>query len=497
MNNAVVLPIVIPILSGVVFILLRSQIRLQRVMSIVSTLATAVSSLWLGYVVYENGIQVLELGGWSAPFGIVLVADMFAVMLVAVSAIVMTGCIGYAFRSIEDGREAYFFYPLMQFLLAGVNGSFLTGDIFNLFVFFEVMLISSYVLIVLGGTKPQLRESIKYLLVNIVSSTLFVVAVAFLYKLTGALNMAHLSQRVADAGQSGPLTVVAVLFLIVFALKAALFLYFWLPGAYSAPPTAVVAIFAALLSKVGIYAMFRIFTLIFYHEPGITHQWIAWMSALTMILGVIGALAYTNIKTILIYNIIGGVGFIVFGLASATYASYSGAIYYLIHDMVTKALLFLAGGAIIKMAGTSSILQSGGWIRKQPLLGSVFLLTAIALAGIPPLSGFPGKLLILQGGFENGDYILAGIALLTSFLLLYSLLRLFMRVFWGEPHDQGSEHQESETMNPLKGLIAPCVGLLALSIAIGFGAEWIQPYVERATETLGNPQIYIQAVLKE
>lgn len=494
MDNLLILPILIPVLAGILFILCRQYIRFQRYASLfVALLQTAVSLLMIARV-SEHGVQVLELGGWAAPYGIVLVADMFASILVCVTAIVSFACIWYSFRSIGNGREAYFFYPIVQFLIVGVSGSFLTGDIFNLFVFFEVMLISSYVLIVLGGTKLQLRESIKYLLINIVSSTLFVVGVAFLYRLTGTLNMAHLSRRVAEAGMDGMLLVISLFFMIVFSLKAALFLYYWLPGSYGAPPAVIVALFSALLTKVGIYALFRMFTLIFYHEPQVTHTILAWMAAFTLILGTVGALAYRDARQIMVYNVVAGVGFIILGLAAATEASYSGAVYYLIHDMIVKALLFLAGGAIIKMAGTANLTRMGGYIQSQPLLGWIFFATAVSLAGIPPLSGFIGKLLILQGSFDQGFYVVGGVGLLTSLLLFYSLLKMFMSAFWGE---ERATEEEKRVRQPITGWIGPCAVLLLLTIFVGVGAEWIQPYVQQAAETLSNPEIYIQAVLKE
>ena len=211
-----------------------------------------------------------------------------------------------------------FFYSFVLFLIAGVNGSFLTGDLFNLFVCFEVMLLASYVLITLGGRKVQLVESIKYVVINVLSSWFFLLGIAYLYGSVGTLNMAHLSERIAEVGQTPLLTTISIIFLIVFSLKAGLFLYFWLPGSYSAPPTAVAALFGALLTKVGMYAMFRTFTLIFYHEPSITHTLIGIMAALTIIGGCIGAIAYKDIRQIVTYNVVITVGFILVGLAVST-----------------------------------------------------------------------------------------------------------------------------------------------------------------------------------
>ncbi len=504
MNNMIILPILIPLLTAIVLIFLRNQITAQRHISVWSFVAMIFASAYLIYDVHNNGIQTLHLGGWEPPFGIVFVADMFAILLVLTTGIVGLLCVWFAFGSIGKKRETYFFYPFFLLLITGVCGSFLTGDIFNLFVCFEVMLISSYVLIVLGGTKPQLRESIKYVLINIVSSIFFVVGVAYIYAVTGTLNMAQLSLRVAEMGQDGVLTLIALLFLFVFSLKAGLFLYFWLPASYSVPSTVVAAIFSALLTKVGIYALFRTFTLIFYHEPSITHQLLAWMAVLTMILGVVGAIAYWDVRKILVYNVIAGVGFIVFGLAIFTTVSLEGAIYYLIHDIIVKALLFLLGGLIISLAGTGQLKKMGGLIKTHPVLGWIFFGCAISLAGIPPLSGFVGKLLIIQGGLDAGFYVFVGVSLLSSLLILYSLIKLFMNAFWREPDAQAASDEETSEIkvnqtNPvaINRLIMPCALLLFLSVLLGLGAEWVYPYVSQAAETLMEPMIYIQAVLKE
>ena len=308
MNNLIILPIIIPILAGMVMVIFRKNIMLHRIFSLAATLAVGAVSFVLMGQIKTKGVQTLQLGGWEAPFGVSMVADMFAMLLIMTTSIVAFCCLLYAFYSIGKERELHYFYPLFLFLITGVNGSFLTGDIFNLFVCFELMLVSSYVLISLGGTGIQLRESIKYILINVISSFLFLVAIAYLYAMTGTLNFAHLSARIATVGQDGLMMTIAILFLIVFSLKAGLFLFYWLPGSYSAPPTVISAIFAALLTKVGIYAIIRVFTLVFYHNPENTHFFIGLLSAITMILGAIGAVAYNDIQKIMTYNVVVGVG---------------------------------------------------------------------------------------------------------------------------------------------------------------------------------------------
>ncbi|MEG6522288.1 Na+/H+ antiporter subunit D [Desulfotomaculum sp. 1211_IL3151] len=491
MNNLVILPMIIPLLTGIILVIFRRNIPFQRWISLFAILSTAAAAIYLLQMISRYGIQVLEIGGWEAPYGIVLVADMFAGLLILTTSIVSAGCLLFAIATVDLEREKFYFYPFMLFLVTGVNGSFLTGDLFNLFVCFEVMLISSYVLISFGGTKVQFRESIKYVLINVISSTLFLLGIGYLYAVTGTLNMAHLSVLIAETGQSSLLTTVAILFLVVFSLKSALFLYFWLPGAYSAPPTAVAAIFGALLTKVGIYALFRVFTLIFYHHPEITHLLLAVMAALTMLLGGIGAVSQWDIRKIIAYNVIIAVGFIVSGLAVFTSTAMVGAIYYLIHDIIVKGLLFLLGGVMIGIAGTSKLKEMSGLIRNHPLLGWMFFIAVLALAGIPPLSGFAGKVLMTRGILEAEFYWLAAIGLLSSLMVLYSVMKIFVSGFWG-PTYLRSEQEKGTT----SGLLFPCMFLTAVSVGLGLGVEGIHYYVEYAANGLMNPDIYIKAVLK-
>ncbi|AOK92533.1 Na+/H+ antiporter subunit D [Paenibacillus polymyxa] len=491
MSNLLALPILIPLCTAVILIFLKEKILLQRFISTVSAILNIMIALVLIYRVHSEGIQTLQMGGWVPPYGIVFVGDMFAALLVLTASVVSLGILLYSFRNIGAERERFYYYTFFHFLLVGVYGSFLTGDMFNLFVFFEVMLISSYALISLGGTKLQLRETSKYLLINIVSSTLFVAAVAYLYAAVGTLNMAHLSQRVAEAGQGGVLNVIAVLFLIVFALKAGLFLFFWLPGSYSAPPSAIRALFGALLTKVGLYAIIRTFTLIFVNDPGLTHTWIAWLAAATMILGGLGAVAYNDIPRIFNYNVIISVGFVAFGLAAATPDALNGAVFYLLHDMLAKGLMFILGGIIITAAGTDQLKDMGGLIKRYPLIGWMFFILALALVGIPPLSGFAGKVLITRGGLDAGMLTLSLIGLGSSFLVLYSLIKVFKLAFWG------NEPEGDLPKIRLKSVNAVAAGLLVLVILMGIGADWVYSYVAQAGDVLAHPALYIEAVIKE
>ncbi|WP_059105641.1 Na+/H+ antiporter subunit D [Shouchella shacheensis] len=492
MNNLVILPMILPVVIGVFLVFFQRFVQVQRWISLLSLIASTGVSAYILYHVQHEGIMRLDFGGWAPPFGISFVADSFSALLVVTTCLTSIFSLVYAFSSIGEDREKMYVYPLIQLLIAGVNGSFLTADMFNLFVCFEIMLLASYALITLGGTKQQLREAIKYVLINVVASSLFLFAIAYLYGTVGTLNFAHLSLRIAETGQTPLLTTIGILFLIVFSLKAGLLLYIWLPGSYSAPPTAIAALFGALLTKVGIYALFRTFTLLFYHEPTITHTLIGIMAAITMIGGSIGAVAYNDIQKIVAYNVVISVGFILTGLAVFTPAGIEGSIYYLVHDIVAKALLFLLAGTIFTLTATNRLERISGLIRNYPLFGWLFFITMISLAGIPPLSGFIGKVLVAQGAIENQSYVLLAIALISSLFVLYSLLRVFRNCFWGETIIS------EESAVPLKaGMLIPCVLLTAISFGLGLGVEGISAYVSDAAHTLMNPDVYIEAVLSE
>lgn len=491
MNNLLVVPLIIPIITAVILVFLREHIILQRIISLITMIFVSIISFLLLNSVKTDGIIRLDFSGWLPPFGILFVADSFSILLVLTANIITTICLLYAFSTIGERHEKMFFYPFVLFLIAGVNGSFFTGDIFNLFVCFEVMLLASYVLVALGGKKRQLRESLKYVLINVVASWMFLIALAFLYGTVKTLNMAHIAQRVAEVGQDPLLTTVAILFLVVFSLKAGLLLFFWLPGSYRVPPAVVQALFAALLTKVGIYALIRTFTLMFPLNQDVTHTIIGVMAGITLIAGCMGALSGRDIYTIATYNVIIGVGFILIGLAAGTEAALTGAIYYLIHDMLAKALLFLLVGMMFYVTGESVVKKMSGLIQNYPIFGWIFFLVMLALAGIPPLSGFMGKVLIGQGAIEAGSYILLAIGFASSIIVLYSLLRIFLASFFGETTISYDDRK------PIPKFAYVSFILLAISIVyVGIGAETLSVYVKDAAKTLMNPSIYIDAIMK-
>lgn len=493
MINLLLLPIILPFFFAMILIFFKEKIVVQRVLTLIGLLLSLVASFVLMAKVRADGIQAITLGSWPAPFGITMVSDMISVLLVTTSILITFFVVWYSFASIGHERERHYYYPAVLFMLTGVNGAFTTGDIFNMFVFFEVLLMASYVLIVLGGEKKQLRESIKYVLVNVISSALFVITIALLYAVIGTVNMADIAVKVAEVGQPGILTVIAILFLLVFGIKGAIFpLYFWLPGSYAAPPMPVLALFGALLTKVGLYAITRTYTLFFIHNLAITHELLLILSIFTIIAGCIGALAYFDLKHIMIYNIVIAVGVILFGVAQMNDNGMTGAMYYLIHDMIIKGALFLLIGIIIAITGTSNLRKMGGLMTTHAPLGWIYLIAAFGLAGIPPLSGFAGKLLIAKGAFEAGNAWGSIIMLASSLIVLLSVIRIFIYAFWGEP-----KQTKPYNKGAYRILMAPAVILVILSVAYGVGTEWLVPYMTDASDVLLTPSTYIDAVLKE
>ena len=490
MSNMIVLPLIVPVITAILLVFLKEHVTLQRIISLLTLSFIIIISVILLVEIQEQGVMRIDFSGWAPPFGISFVADSFATLLVLVANIVALICMLYAIFTMELRYEKMYFYPFTLLMVAGVNGSFLTGDIFNLFVCFEVMLLASYALISLGGEKIQLREALKYVLINIVASWIFLVALAFLYGTVGTLNMAHISVRVMEAGANPLITTVALIFLIVFSLKAGLLLFFWLPGSYSVPPTAIAALFAALLTKVGMYALVRSFTLLFPNNPEVTHTALGIMAGLTIIAGCIGALSGRDVRTIASYNVLIGVGFIIIGLAVGTESALQGVIYYLMHDMIAKAMLFLAVGMMIYLTGETVIDKMSGLIRNYPFFGWLFFIALCSLAGIPPLSGFLGKVLIGQGAIEGGHFVLLGLGFFSSLIVLYSLLRIFLSSFFGETIIS------LEDEKPLaKRILLPLTLLAICTFGLGIGAEKLAPFVTDAAETLYTPSIYIDAVL--
>lgn len=492
MNNLVALPVLLPLATGVLLVFLHERIGLQRRISQLSGFAGVLLAGYLTYVVWHDGIQVLQSGGWAAPSGIALVADLFTGTMLMLSTISLLSVLIYAPRQLEEVRERSFFYPVLQFLVVGINLSFVTGDLFNLFVAFEVMLIASYYLVTLGGSPGQLREGFKYLIINATASVFFLVSIALLYGVTASLNMADIAAKVASAPDNPIFTLIGISFLIVFGVKGALFpLYFWLPRSYFEAPTAIAAIFAAILTKVGIYSIVRIFTLIFVHDLGYTHTLLLILAGFGMVLGVLGAISQYDFKAILAYHSISQMGYIIMGLGLFSRLSLAGTVLFLAHHSFVKSGLFLVAGIVERVTGHTSLKKYSGLLTSHPGLAFLFLSLGLSLAGLPPFSGFFGKFALVKAGIDDGSWLIVTVSLVVSVYTLFSMIKIYRKGFWGEQSGARADLGKAAYVQ----LLVPALLLLALSVGMGFGAGYALDFALATADQLRNPDLYIQAVL--
>lgn len=435
------LPVVLPLFGAGLALALGRSARAQRGVSIVVlSLVVAVAAVLL--VQADNdGPQVMHVGGWNAPIGISLVADRLSALMVLVSAIVALGVLVYSLGQgvVEYGRDTPLsvFHPTFLVLVAGVSNAFLSGDLFNLYVGFEILLAASYVLLTLGGTGARIRAGTTYVIVSLASSIIFLSAIALTYAATGTVNLAHLASRFDELPGGIRLTIQLTL-LTAFAIKAAVFpLSAWLPDSYPTAPAPVTAVFAGLLTKVGVYAIMRTQTLLF---PGSElSDLLMWAALLTMLVGILGAVAQSDIKRMLSFTLVTHIGYMVFGVAVASDAGLSGAIYYVVHHIVIQTNLFLVAGMIERRGGSTSLDRLGGLARLSPILAVMFFVPAMNLAGIPPFSGFLGKIALMQAGVDNGTALAYGLVIgsvVTSLLTLYAMAKAWNRAFWQGPDTQ-------------------------------------------------------------
>ncbi len=497
MNSHLILPVVVPFLSGIILLFFRKNRDIQRILSVVASLISFAVAIWLFWDVKTNGIQNLYVGNWKAPFGIIFTADLLSVIMVMVSAIIGLSTSIFSLATMDKAREHFGYYPLLQIMIMGINGSFMTGDLFNMFVWFEVLLISSFVLIVLGGTKQQVEGGIKYVTINLLSSLLFVTAVGILYALVGALNYGDIAQKIPLVQHKGMINLVAMMFLISFGIKAAIFpLFFWLPASYHTPPAAVSAIFAGMLTKVGVYALYRVFTLLFIHDLGFTHTILLIIACLTMLTGVFGAASQMDFRRILSFHIISQIGYMILGLALFTPLGIAGGVFYIFHHIIVKTNLFFISGVVKEMRGTYYLKKLGGIYKLYPVLGLLFLIPAMSLGGIPPLSGFWAKFAVAKAGILSGEYVAVGISLFVGLLTLFSMIKIWNEVFWKDNNQENAGIELKEMPKSKVFLMfTPIVFLALITITIGL---FPQPFIEIANEAsaqLLNPKLYIHSVL--
>ena len=496
------LPVLAPLTAAAAGVVAWRVPRAQAVLALIGSAAQVGAAAGLLARVLAGGVQVAQLGSWPAPFGITLAADLLGAVMALVTGVIGLTITIYSLADIDEGRRAFGYFPLVQVLLAGVAAAFLTGDLFNLYVCFEVLLMASFVLLALGGQRAQMAGALTYVTINLLSSALFLAGVGLTYGVTRSLNMAELHLRLAIAAESRPELIVALagVFLVAFGIKAAVFpLYTWLPASYHTPPVAVSALLAGLLTKVGVYALIRILTLVFPPLPGVP-TFLLGVAALTMVFGVLGAVAMYETRRILSFHIVSQIGYMVMGLAligspsqAVRAAGLAAALFYVVHHILVKANLFLVAGLAARVGGSFQLAQLGGLAPRAPWLALLFLIPAGSLAGVPPLSGFWAKLAVIRAGLEGGAWLAVTAALAAGLLTVLSMAKIWTEGFW-KPAPPEAPQPAPLCRRRLGLLVAPSVALAVLTLGIGLHPRPLWELSQRAAVQLLDPAAYVAAV---
>jgi multicomponent Na+:H+ antiporter subunit D len=499
-------PVLLPLLAAGLSLGLADYPVVQRLLGVGVLVAVLVDSVAVLALTDRRGPLVVAVGGWSPPAGIPLVADRLSALLLVISVLVALAVLVFAIgQGIADVRTALtpVFHPSYLVLVAGVGLAFLAGDLFTLFVAFEVMLAASYVLITLRATERRARAGMTYTITSLCSSLLFLTAIALVYAATGTVNLADLGAKTA-AVPEGLRGALSLLLLVVFGIKAAMVpLHFWLPDSYPTAPAPITAVLAALLTKVGVYAMVRTQTLLFPRQE----VWLplAVIAIAALLVGILGAIAQDDLNRLLSFTLVSHIGFMLFGLALFDVAGLTGTIVYVVHHITVQATLFLVAGLVIRRTGTPSLRRMGGLAKLSPWAAPLFLIPALSLAGIPPLSGFIAKFALLRAGVAVGGaaaLALAAAAVLTSLLTLYAMARLWSAVFWGAPQEPVPDPDPTDELDigtrqrsPL--MLVATAGMVATGLALAVLAGPLTAFGERAATDLLDRDVYRNAVLGE
>jgi multicomponent Na+:H+ antiporter subunit D len=489
MNALSTLPLMIPLAGAAAALAVSRNVPLQRIIALISAAALLAVSTALLAEAWGREAVLVTLGDWPQPFAINLRVDALSAVLVFLTALLGLAVLWYSDHDIDERRLHWGYYPLVLFMLMGVSGAFLTADIFNLYVWFEVMLAASFVLITLGSDRPQLRGGISYVAVNLLGSVLFLTAVGLIYGSTRTLELEELALRLAALKEIQPGLVIAIqaMLLTAFAVKAAMFpLFYWLPASYHTPPPAISALFAGLLTKVGVYAMMRIIFGVFPVEPGV-YAVLGVGAALTMITGVFGALAQMDVRRILLVHIVSQIGYLVAGVALAGGVPYeqqvlalTAGIFYTVHIIIVKTNLLLISGIILRREGTEAIKDLGGLAKHAPWLGIVFIMSALSLAGLPPFSGFWAKLAIIDAALAIENVLIAVFAVTTGLFTLMSMMKIWTGVFWGVRPETAPE---TPPRTPA-AFAVPVIALTVVTVVVGLYPQPLFDLCEQAAVQL-------------
>lgn len=485
----VVLPVVIPIVFGALLLMFRKETAWLAGAAIGGLALAFLSSVGLLARVIEEGPLVMTMGRWLPPFGISFNADLLGASFAALALFVALVCAIHSLRDIGHTGRRYGFYTFLNLMMAGVSGAFLTGDIFNLYVWFEVFLISSFGLIVLGSEKQQIDGATKYAILNLVGTTLFLLATGLLYGAFGTLNMADIAVKAPQVRQVAPMTTLAALYLLAFAMKAAAFpVNFWLPASYHTPRIVIGALFAGVLTKIGIYALIRTFFMIFGEERALMADLIAWIAALTMLVGMLGAIAMSDIRRLMGFVVVSGIGVMLAGIAVGTEQGVAGAVLYAFHSMLCMSALYLLTGIMREAGGSFSLHELGGLYSRLPLLAAIAFILVLAAAGLPPASGLWPKVMLVQAAILADLPWVAFAILLSAILTTIALGRVFLFAFW-RPAREGRE-----AVAPPASAYLPLVLVVLPILALGIYPQPAIAVAEQAARSLLAPMAYIEAV---
>lgn len=497
-TNFILAPLLVHFFTAIMLLFFWQKVLAQKIISIIGNSIAFIMCLRLFEMTIAHGHIVLQSGNWKAPFGITFIADTFSIIMVLLTACVSLAVGVYSTSSLNRSRIRYGYFFTFHLLIMGLLGSFLTGDIFNLYVWFEVVIISSFILLTVGGKKRQMEGAIKYVTMNILASTIFLTAIGILYGITGSLNIADLALKIQAIENKGLVTVTSLLFFIGFGIKSAIFpLYFWLPSSYHTPPSAIAAIFGGLLTKMGVYAMFRVFTVIF--DPDyFTIVLFTIISILTMVTGALGTINKRNIRRVLSYLIVCHIGYLVAGLSMYTEIAFTAVVFYLIHDVIVKSNVFMISGVIVKIRESLDMTRLGSLLKDYPRFSLLVAVVFFSLVGIPPLSGFWPKILLFKEAIKAGQYPLLVALIIASFVTLFVVIRMWIEIFWKEspkPLTEEMDHFAPFSKTGKFALIAPIVFLASISLYIGFNANAVFEISEKAAYEMKHKEVYIEAVL--
>ena len=508
-QHQIVLFVVLPMAAGIATTFLHRYRKAQRWVGAGFLIANIVFACKALATVVPNGdILVSQMGNWPAPFGITIAVDTLSALMLTMASIVCFSVFLYCVFQFDRDQQGGFFHPMFHLLILGVQWSFITGDFFNLFVAFEIMLMASYAIFCVGTSRKQMKQAYKYVLLNLVGSTMFVTLLGLIYGQLGTLNMADITRlAMSDQLPKSSIPVIAMM-VLVFGGKTAIFpLWYWLPDTYHTLPSAIGGLFAGLLTKVGAYVMIRVFVMMFGTSQAITDVVapILLVSAgITMFLGVLGAVSMHTVRRILSIHIISQVGYMLMGMGLAIATgiasdikemAVAGAIFFIMPNMVVKCCLFLCGGLMVEHAGDDNLEKIGGLLKRAPWLATLFMIAALSLAGLPPLSGFFGKWVLLSAGFQSQHYVVVFFAVLTSLFTLLSMLKIWSYGFWSP--SMGKHVDKPERRPTTVGGMWGIAILVIVALSMGLGAQKYYTMCSMAAKSLIDPTNYVKAVLGE